>query len=101
MENRRMFLERMRKQLDSINETLSLGTESLRELSSHELASVAGGGDPIQVARLWGNGSKENGFSWADPDALRSPDYRERAGLPNVNSGERITYGYVNPDNII
>ncbi|MEZ5307874.1 MAG: RHS repeat-associated core domain-containing protein [Pyrinomonadaceae bacterium] len=45
--------------------------------------------DPIQVVfRVFGGGAKQDGWSWTPIDPRTVPNYRDAAGLPNVNTGE-------------
>lgn len=58
--------------------------------------------DPnINVYRVFGDGSQALGYSWTPVDPNSVNNYRDAAGLPNVNTGRFVIEGTVNQSNII
>jgi len=45
------------------------------------------------VYRVWGGDAGPNGHSWSPVDPATVPNYRDAAGLPNVNTGTQLTTG--------
>jgi hypothetical protein len=62
--------------------------------------AIVTGGRTLDVARVWGGGSAEAGYSWTTPDQV-GDGYRDRAGLPDVNTAQCISMGTVDDKNII
>ncbi|MBN1113101.1 MAG: hypothetical protein JXA53_09345, partial [Bacteroidales bacterium] len=48
-----------------------------------------------KVYRVWGDGSGPNGRSWSRTNPSTVPDYRDTAGLPDVNSGRFVSEGII------
>ncbi len=58
--------------------------------------------DPLQrVFRVFGGQALRDGFSWTPIDPRTVPNYRDAAGLPNVNLGTDLVEGDVRNSNII
>ncbi|MFN3652081.1 MAG: hypothetical protein ACK47B_21100 [Armatimonadota bacterium] len=57
--------------------------------------SVGDGLRGIDVYRVWGNKSHPYGRSWTRVNPSDVKNYRDSAGLPDVNSGEYISHGRI------
>jgi len=68
---------------------------------SVETAAAKGGGEVENVFRVYGGKAKSNGFSWTPVDPNNVGNFRNVAGLPNVNTGRFVIEGTVKKSSII
>ena len=59
------------------------------------------GNRTIKVYRVYGDKSEANGFSWSDINPLEVKDYRDKAGLPDGNTGRFVVEGKAKYTDII
>lgn len=71
------------------------------DLLSIERRAARGSGDVVNVFRVYGGKAKPNGFSWTSVNPNSVGNFRNTAGLPNVNTGRFVIEGTVKRSNII
>ena len=63
--------------------------------------AAKGSGDVVNVFRVYGGKAKPNGFSWTSVDPNSVGNFRNAAGLPNVNTGRFVIEGTVKRSSVI
>ena len=63
--------------------------------------AAKGSDDVVNVFRVYGGKAKPNGFSWTSVNPNSVGNFRNAAGLPNVNKGRFVIEGTVKRSNII
>ncbi len=82
-------------------------SEALSQWTNPELvvgglsAGIGGFTVKLNVYRVYGDGAKPSGFSWTTVNPNTVGNYRNAAGLPNVNSGRFVIQGRAGLNDVI
>ncbi len=77
------------------------GIKAGKALSKADDALKSSSDEIIDVFRVYGDEAKPAGFSWTPVDPSKIENFRDAAGLPNVNSGQFVIEGSVKKSDII